>query len=40
MKDAFHQAVPRERETGLNYSSANPNIGISANPNVGFKKKI
>lgn len=33
MKDAFHQAAPGE-EAGLNYSSRNPNIGISANPNV------
>lgn len=26
-------------ETGLNYSTPNPNIGISANPNVGIKRK-
>lgn len=26
-------------ETGLNYSSPNPNIGISANPNVRIRKK-
>lgn len=27
-------------ETGLNYSSINPNIGISANPNVEISKKV
>lgn len=26
-------------EIGLNYSSTNPNIGISANPNVGISRK-
>ena len=40
MKDAFQPGSSRG-ENSLNYSSTNPNIGISANPNVGnFKKNL